>query len=186
MKRKIEKGYQLLAEIQPQTAETDHSRADVMLSYFVCLYKAYASILMQKYDQAIDHHNQSQSYLHNLDIQDLDSFARIADFNYRLAKFLKLPSGQKTGVHKDDKLASLIDLRQQFPLNKEVIRYNAIYLIKQYIYNEMNEYCSAQKSSRKQEILSNIREPKSNHIKKSHSQALLNQTPDKEDVGKEH
>ena len=107
---------------------------DKMLAYFVYLYKCYTEILMHQYTKAVEFHNEAvRLQKFNEDLIDFQSFVKIGEYNRQLALMLNINPKKMLGDHTNERLNSIINLKMKFPLNKEVIRYNSVYLIKMQI-----------------------------------------------------
>ena len=74
---------------------------------------------------------------------EVNGLKGIVLFNCRLADML---------ISKD-KLQSILTLRKQYSVNKEVIRYHAIYLVQQRISSELETYIEGHKVSKKDQLI---------------------------------
>ena len=132
MKRKTAAGNDILMELIDKISQT--TTKDKMLYYFINLYKCYTEILMHQYGKAVEYHNEAvRMQKFNEDLIDIQSFVKIGEYNRFLALMLNISPKKTLGDNTNERLNSILNLKMKFPLNKEVIRYNSVYLIKMQI-----------------------------------------------------
>jgi len=119
----------------------------------VCTYRAYGYITMKKYDLAVEDLEQAEA------LKSIETSAPsdgmldpISKFNLSLTSMLKIkpsPIGIDPFLHLTDgheKLQKVVEISRQFPENKDMIRYHAIYLVQQQILYEVNSHKRANKN----------------------------------------
>lgn len=122
MKQQITLAMQALNEIAqvvlepdyPQSTNSQDAKQKSHFKYLVLKYRAYGFIIKKQYQKATE------------DLEMVSGgvqFDQASKFNLSLAKLLQ----NKT--HEDDKLDLIKTLQREFPDNKDVIRYHAIFLI---------------------------------------------------------
>ena len=104
---------------------------DSYFKFMILMYNAYAKIIQKEYDSAIEDILKANELQKNIKDSDCDSFENICKFNLKLAKVLKNKGNQEREI---------VDLSNEFPKNKDVIRYHASYLVNMQINNEMKEF----------------------------------------------
>ena len=128
--------------------------------YLVHIYSAFALITIQKYRESIDRYEKASDILTS-QLQNLDrirAIHEIADFNHLLAIMLSTPFKPLTSDDEDAKLKQIKGLRKQYPLNKEVIKYHAIYVVQKKIEQELLYFIKIHKMSNKTQIMGLIDE----------------------------
>ena len=136
MKQRVDPAMEILKEIA--------SNDDIYFNDLIFSYRAYGYVNQKQYDKAIS------------DLQKISKLDQASKFNLSLALMLKMKPNPHETV--DRKLKLIKEIQYQFPDNKDIIRYHAIYIIQKFISQEVDISKQCKKKNFKAKMLNDLKQ----------------------------